>query len=241
MTIVRIAASILAVVVLGSPGGAAPEGEADLRRAFGSFIAANELRFDTVPDLYPGGYARISVHAKRASLGGMIVDEAWFRLVGVSLDPAALRRGELRILDIRDSAMYIRASIKSLEEYFTQGNPIKDIRLWSDGEYLYGQGTVPLNGVLTRVYLKGFFAVGGTKEVYFYIQDLRVNGLPLFFPLIRKWEQDINPIFSQALWPVTFKIRGLKMTKEWFIVSSQPDPNAPCSYCTGGDAPTVAP
>lgn len=241
MTIVRIAAIILAVVVLGSPAGAAPDGEADLRRAFSSFIAAKELRFDTVPDLYPGGYARISVYAKQASLGGMIVDEAWFRLVGVSLDPAALGRGELRILDIRDSAMHIRASIKSLEEYFTQGNPIKDIRLWSDGEYLYGQGTVPLSGVLARVYLKGFFAVGGTKEVYFYIQDLRVNGLPLFFPLIRKWEQDINPIFSQALWPVTFKIRALKMTKDWFVVSSQPDPNAPCSYCTGGDAPTVAP
>lgn len=241
MTIVRIAASILAMVVLGSPAGAAADGEADLRRAFSSFIAAKELRFDTVPDLYPGGYARISVYAKQASLGGMIVDEAWFRLVGVSLDPAALGRGELRILDIRDSAMHIRASIKSLEEYFTQGNPIKDIRLWSDGEYLYGQGTVPLSGVFTRVYLKGFFAVGGTKEVYFYIQDLRVNGLPLFFPLIRKWEQDINPIFSQALWPVTFKIRALKMTKDWFVVSSQPDPNAPCSYCTGGDAPTVAP
>lgn len=241
MTIVRTAAVILAVAALGSPAGAAPDGEADLRRAFSSFIMAKELRFDTVPDLYPGGYARISVYAKRASLGGMIVDEAWFRLVGVSLDPAALGRGELRVLDIRDSAMHIRASIKSLEEYFTQGNPIKDIRLWSDGEYLYGQGTVPLSGVLTRVYLKGFFAVGGTKEVYFYIQDLRVNGLPLFFPLIRRWEQDINPIFSQALWPVTFKIRALKMTKEWFVVSSQLDPNAPCSYCTGGDAPTVAP
>jgi len=194
-----------------------------------------------VPDLYPGGYARISLYAKHATLGGMLVDEAWFRLVGASLDPEALRRGELRLLDVRDTAMHARASIKSLEAYFRRGNPVQDIRLWSDGVFLYGQGTVPVRGVLARVYLKGFFAVGGTREVYFYIDDLRINGLPMLVPLIRRWEQDINPVFTQALWPVTFKIRALRMTKEEFVVSSQPDPTAPCAFCTGGDAPSVAP
>lgn len=237
----RWAGIVLAVALLVPPVVAAPDDEADLRRAFASFIGAKELRLDTVPDIYPGGYARISIYAKRANLGGMIVDEAWFRLVGVTLDPAALKRGELRISDVRDSAMHVKASIKSLEEYFQQGNPIKDIKLWSDGEYLYGQGTVPLGGLLAKVYLKGFFAVGGTKDVYFYIYDLRVNGLPIFSPLIKKWEEQINPVFSQMLWPVTFKIRALKMTPEWFVVSSQADPNAPCLFCTGGDAPAVAP
>ncbi len=243
MTGFRAAIVIAALLVAGARASAArPDGdEAGLRRAFGSFISAQEMRFDTVPDLYPGGYARISVYAKKATLGGMFVDEAWFRLIGVTLDVGALQRGELRILDTRDSAMHAKASIKSLEEYFQQGNPVKDIKLWSDGEFLHGEGTVPLAGGMAKISLRGFFSVGGTKDVYFYVSDLRVNSLPVLSPLIKKWEDEINPVFRQTQWPVTFKIRALKMTKEWLIVSSQADPEAPCHFCTGGNAATVAP
>lgn len=234
---------VAALVAVGMRVSAAQptDDQANLRRAFGNFIAAKEMRFDIVPDLYPGGYARISVYAKKASLGGLLVDEVWFRLVGVTLDAAALQRGDLVIVDTRDSALYARASIKRLEEYFQDGNPVKDIRLWSDGQYLHGQGTVPLGGAMAKVYLRGFFAVEGTKDVYFYVDDLRVNGLPMFSPLIKKWEDEINPILHQTNWPVTFKIRALKMTKERLVISSQVDTEAPCHFCTGGDAATVAP
>ncbi|MDQ7844292.1 MAG: hypothetical protein QN141_13685 [Armatimonadota bacterium] len=237
----RWAAAVVATVALGSAAGAAADPEADLHRAFGAFIKARQLEIDAVPDLYPGGYARISLHARQADLGGMVVEEAWFRLVGVSLDPEALRRGDLRVLDLRDSAMHLRASLRNLEAYFQQGNGIKDIRLRSDGQFLYAEGTVPLAGVPAKVHLKGFFVVGGTKDVYFYIDSLKINGMPVLYPLIRRWEQEINPVFTQALWPVTFKIRSLRMTPEAFIVSSQADAAAPCLFCTGGDAPTVAP
>jgi len=237
----RWAAIAVLVAALGSAAGAATDPEADLRRAFSAFIKAQELRIDAVPDLYPGGYARISIYARQADLGGMIVDEAWFRLVGASLDPEALGKGELRVLDLRDRAMYIKASIKNLEAYFQQGNPVRDIRLRSDGQYIYAEGTVPLAGVMARVRLKGFFAVGGTKDVYFYIDDLKINGLPILYPLLRKWEQDINPVFTQALWPITFAIRSLRMTTEAFIVSSLANANAPCLFCTGGESPVVAP
>ena len=40
---------------------------------------------------------------------------------------------------------------------------------------------------------------------------------------------------------MTFKIRALKMTREWLVLSSQADPKAPCHFCTGGDAAPVAP
>jgi len=242
MIVLRGIVVLLLLAVLASAVPASPNnGEADLRRAFSAFINAKELRFDLVPDLYPGGYARISIYAKHADLGGMIVDEVWFRLVGASFDAEALRRGELRILDLRDGAMHVRASIKSLEAYFQRGDGIKDIQLWSDGEYLFGRGTVPVAGFPLKVYLKGSFAVGGTKDVHFHITDLRLNGLPIFSPLVRRWEQQINPVFNQSLWPITFNIRGLRMTREWFLVSSQADPTAPCLFCWGGATSTVGP
>ena len=240
--LVLVLVAVLASAVPAAPNLLAPaNGDADLRRAFSAFIKAKELRFDAVPDLYPGGYARISIYAKRADLGGMIVDEAWFRLVGASLDPEAMRRGELRLLDLRDSAMHVRVSIKSLQEYFQQGNDMKDIELWSDGQYLFGQGTVPVAGLPMKVYLKGSFVVGGTKDVHFHITDLRLNGLPIFSPLVHRWEQQINPVFTQALWPITFNIRGLRMTREGFLVSSQDDPSAPCPFCSVGDASPADP
>ncbi|HXF81444.1 MAG TPA: hypothetical protein VNN19_01630, partial [bacterium] len=226
-----IAIALIAAALAAPARGATPD-EAQLRRAFGAFIQGGELRLDVVPDLYPGGYARISVYARGADLGGMLVDEAWFRLTGASLDPEALRGGTLRVLEVRDSAMYVRVSLRSLEAYFQRSDGVQDVRLSSDGQYLYGRGAVLLGGTPARVAFKGFFAVGGTKEIYFYIEDLRLNGLPVLTPLLRRWEQDINPIFSQALWPVTFKLRALRMTREGFVVSSQADPAAPCLFCT---------
>lgn len=238
---VRGAALLVLLAALWSPAAAAsPEdGGGGLRKAFGSFITAQDLRFDVVPDIYPGGYARISVYARKADLGGMVVDEAWFRLTGASLDPEALRRGELRVLELRDSAMHVRASLRSLEAYFQQGNGVRDVRLWSDGDHLFGQGVVPLVGVPARVSFKGSFAVGGTREVYFRISDLRLNGLPVLAPIVRRFEEDINPVFSQERWPVTFRIRALRMSREEFVVSSQADPAAPCSFCLDVDRPGV--
>jgi hypothetical protein len=236
-----VLAAALLVVGVRTSAAQPVDDQAALRRAFARFIAAKEMRLDVVPDLYPGGYARISVYAKKAKLGGMLVDEVWFRLVGASLDVPALERGDLVIRETRDTALHARASIKRLEEYFQEGNPVKDIRLWSDGEYLYGRGTVPFAGAMARVYLRGFFAVGGTKDVYFYVDNLQVNGLPMLAPLIKKWENEINPILNQTDWPVTFKLRTLKMTKDSLVISSQADPEAPCHFCTGGDAATVTP
>jgi hypothetical protein len=238
----RAAVLTAAVLIVCVPAWAEPGYDPGLlRQAFGTFIPAREMRLDVVPDLYAGGFARISIYAKRASLGGMLVDEVWFRLVGVSLDAPALQRGQLVILDTRDTALHARASIKRLEEYFQEGNPVKDVRLWSDGQYLYGSGTVPVGGAMAKVSFRGFFAVGGTKDVYFYVDTLRVNGFPMLAPLIRKWEAEINPILRQTDWPVTFKLRTLKMTRDWLVVSSQADPEAPCLFCTGGDAPSVTP
>ncbi len=232
---------VITVIVLGLAAGVAAQTEADLQQAFSAFFRTNDVRIDSVPDLYPGGYARVSVYARKASLGGLVVDEVWMRLVGMTVDVEALRQGTLRVTDYRDTALHARASIKSLEEYFLAGNAFKDIRLWSDGAYLFGEGTVPYNGQPIKIWLKGFFAVGGTKEVYFYVDNIRVNGWPMPTFLIRKLETEFNPVLSQNTWPVTFKIRSLKMTQDVFVISSQADPSAPCSYCTGGDAPLLTP
>ncbi len=230
---------VTAVVALAAP--AYGQAEADLVKLFAGFLKTTDIRIDDVPDFYPGGFARISVYARKANLGGMIVDEVWFRVVGASLDPDAMQRGDLRVLSWRESAIYARFTLKGLQDYFVSGNAFKDIRLWSDGQYLYGEGTVPLNNLAAKVWLRGWFALGGTKDVYFYIDNMRVNGLPVFDPIIRTLESRYNPILTQSTWPVTFVFRSLKITSEVFVVSSQADPSSPCAFCTGGDSPFVSP
>ncbi len=238
-TVVRLL--IATSVLFGVAGGAVGQPGSDLFAAFSAFFHTKDVRIDNVPDLYPGGYARISVYAKKANLSGLVADEVWIRLVGVTLDVAALRAGTLRITDTRDTALYARSSLKSLEEYFLAGNAFKDIRLWSEEGYLFGEGTIPYDGRPVKVWLKGFFAVGGISEVYFYLDNMRLNGLPVPTFVIRKLESDMNPVLTQRTWPVTFKIRSLLMTKDVFVISSQADPSAPCAYCSSGDAPTVNP
>lgn len=232
--VIGLVAGVLAAPAFGQP-------DADLQKLFAGFLKTNDIRIDAVPDLYPGGYARISLYGRKANLGGMVVDDVWFRIVGASLDPQAAQRGELRVVSWRDSAIHARFTLKSLQDYFIAGNAFKDIRLWSDGQFLYGEGTIPLNSLAAKVWIRGWFALGGTQEVYFYIDNMRVAGLPVLDPIIRALEARYNPVLTQSTWPITFVIRSLRITKEAFVVSSQPDPSSPCAFCTGGDAPVPTP
>jgi len=221
----------VAALVFARLPAAIGQDDGDLRRSFGAFLRTQDMVIDSVPDLYPGGYARISLHARNANLGGMVVDDVWVKLVGVSLDPAAMQQGRLRVLDFRGTAIHGQVGVQRLQDFFSGGGAIKDLRLWSDGTSLYGEGSFPYEGVKLRVWLKGQFSVDGTKEVRFHIENMTVDGFPVFSPIIRVLEDKINPVLSQRDWPVTFSLKSLQMTKEGFVLSSQPDALAPCTFC----------
>jgi hypothetical protein len=229
----------LAVVALAALPAAADE--ALLRRAFASFMSSAEhLQIEAIPDLYDGGYARISVTARRVLLSdGLRVDEASIRLVGVTLDMAALRAGRLRVLDFRDSAMQARVALRSLQDYFNSGGALQDLRLWAEEGYLVGTGTVIWNGQPARMRMKGFLAVSGTTEVHFYFDTLHVGGLPLPTAVIREIERQMNPVVHQRDWPVTFKIRSVRLDANGLTVSTQG--HGDCPACGGGTQPAYAP
>ncbi len=220
----------LAAALITAPARA--QSDPQLTRAIASFFTgADILRVDAVPDLYEGGYARISVYARRARVasGGLVIDEAWTRLRGVTLNVTALQQGAFRVESTRSAAVYLRVGLRSLEQYFV-AHAYEDIRLWSDGAYLYGTGTVPLLNRPTRVEMKGTFAVEGTKDLYFQVESLRVNGFPVPGALLRLLEKQFNPILSQQDWPVIYTFRSVRLTREDVIVSSEADPTV-CGFC----------
>src|SRR5439155_20790805 len=107
-----------------------------------------------------------------------------------------------------------------VEEYFLAADALKASRLWSGGASLFGEGTVPFNGMAIRVWLKGHFSVRGTKEIFLHVENMRINGFPLCSPIIRIMESQVNPVMSQKNLPVTFKFRSLQMTTAGFFLSS---------------------
>ncbi len=231
-------AVILVVTLAGLPAAA---DETLLRRAFGTFMrSADELRIEAIPDLYDGGFARITVVGKRVVLiDGMRVDEAMVNLVGVSLDPAALHAGALKVLDFRDSSFQARVLLRSIQDYFNANRIIDDMRLWVEDGYLLGTGTVNFRGQPARMRMKGFFAVSGTTEVWFYFETLHANNLPLPVAIIRDLERQINPVIHQQSWPVTFKIRALRLDGQALSLSSRSDGS--CPSCGGGQQPIYNP
>ncbi|MGH2376338.1 MAG: LmeA family phospholipid-binding protein [bacterium] len=248
--LMTLAAGAIFAVAAAAPAAA---DEALLRRAFEAFLhSADELRIEAIPDLYDGGYARVTVIGRRVMLTqGLRVDEATINLVGVSLDPEALRAGKLRVLDARDSSLQVRVLLRSMEEHFNAGtskvmrdrlgsnSPAQDIRLWAEDGYLLGSGTVTFRGAVRRMRMKGFFAVDGTTEIYFYIETLHADGLPLPVSVIREVERHINPVVHQRDWPVTFKIRSVRLDAQGLTISSRADAAAPGQ--TGGPPPTLSP
>ena len=188
---VLVASAVLIAAVAAGPPHARGETDALLTRAVGNVFRAEVLRIDAVPDLYEGGYARISIYVRRARVasGGPMIDEAWTRLRGVTLNAPDLRRGSFQVESTRSTAIYLRVSLRSLEQYFA-ANDYEDIRLWSDGVALYGTGMVPLlSSRRGRVEMKGTFVVEGTKDLFFQVESLRVNGFPVPGALLRWLEK----------------------------------------------------
>jgi hypothetical protein len=142
-------------------------------------------------------------------------------------------------VDFRDSALQVRVLLRSLQDYFNAGNPLEDIRFWVEGGYLLGTGTVMFQGKPTRMRMKGFFAVSGTTDIYFYFESLHANGLPILSAVIRDLERSVNPVLHQRDWPVTFKIRSVKLDAQGLTVSTQGDVS--CPSCGGGETQRYAP
>ncbi|HEV2283941.1 MAG TPA: hypothetical protein VGX75_16270 [bacterium] len=191
------------------------------------------IHMEAVPDLYDGGYARVSLYGRHVMIKGMLIDELWIKLVGVSFDPAELRRGTLKVLDIRDNAIYGKLSLAAVQDFLNQQAAVRDVQLGVNAEAITGAATVVYNGIPTRVRMQGIFQVDGDPEVFFHIQALSVNSIPVPYVLAANLERQINPVVDFRTWPVQFKIRTFKQTPEGFVLSSQRDFAQPCDACGG--------
>ncbi len=205
-----------------------------LRPLFGRLLGdPSSVTLEAVPDLYPGGYARISIYARNVDIKGMRIDEIWIRLVGASFDPDVLRKGALQVLQMRDSAIYGKLRLASVQEFLNQQGAVKDVQLSLNGDSIVGNATVVYNGLPTRVRMQGIFQVYGEPEVFFHIQALLVNSLPVPYILVDSLERQMNPVVDFRTWPVQFKIRSFQQTPEGFVLSSQRDFSQPCNICGG--------
>ena len=198
------------------------------------------IHTEIIPDLYAGGYARVSIYGRNVNIKGMRIDELWIKLVGVSFDPDLLRQGTLKVLDIRDNAVYGKLDLASVQAFLNSQGPVQDVSLRIEGEAVIGLATVLYNGVPTRVHIQGIFQVYGEPEVFFHIQALLVNSIPVPYVIVDRLERQLNPVLDFRSWPVQFRIRTFRQTNDGFVLSSQADFSQPCNAC-GGPPVQLAP
>lgn len=191
------------------------------------------LRMDVVPDLYEGGYARISVYAEHADIKGMTIDQLWIRFVGASFAPEALRRGELQVLEMRQHHIYGRLDLGRVQDFLNRQGAVRDVHLKVEDEMITATGTIVFNGLPTRVRMAGVFQVYGEPEVFFHVRALLVNSLPVPYIVVAKLERDMNPIVDFRTWPVHFRLRSFRQSSQGFVLSSQADFSQPCDACGG--------
>jgi hypothetical protein len=235
----RYVACLVVVICMGGlllPAVAEPQttSQEDLKALFGHLLGNPPfLHMEAVPDIYDGGYARVSLYGRNVNIKGMLIDELWIKLVGVSFDPAELRAGDIKILDIRDDAIYGKLSLAAVQDFLGRQASVSDVRLGTNAEAITGAATVNYNGIPTRVRMQGVFQVYGEPEVFFHIQALSVNSIPVPYILAANLERQINPVLDFRSWPVAFKIRTFKQTSRGFVLSSARDVSQPCNDCGG--------
>src|SRR5205807_10125864 len=54
----------------------------------------------------------------------------------------------------------------------------------------------------------------GEPEIYFHIEALFVNSLPVPYVVVDRLERSMNPVVDFRSWPVPFKIRSFRATPE---------------------------
>jgi hypothetical protein len=173
------------------------------------------------------------LYGRNVNIKGMLIDELWIRLTGVSFDPAELRKGNLKIIDLRGNEIYGKLSLVSVQNFLGRQASVSDVHLGTNAEAITGAATVNYNGIPTRVRMQGVFEVYGEPEVFFHIQALSVNSIPVPYVLAASLERQINPVLDFRSWPVVFKIRTFKQTSQGFVLSSQRDFSQPCNDCGG--------
>jgi hypothetical protein len=191
------------------------------------------LRMEAVPDIYDGGYARVSLYGRHVLIKGMLIDELWIRLVGVEFNSEKLRQGTIEVRDLRDNAIYGKLSLAAVQDYLNRQAAVTDVRLGFNEDAITGSAVVVYNGIPTHVRMQGIFQVYGEPEVFFHIQALSVNSIPVPYILAANLERQMNPIVDFRTWPVQFKIRMFHQTPEGFVLGSQRDFSQPCNACGG--------
>ncbi len=237
----RIVVSILAAALCvagfsdARPAAAAPAAGVDALQAVFSRLLGTPpvIRVGAVPGARDGAYNQIGVYAEHAAIQGLRIDQLWFRLLGVSLDPAQLRRGTLQVLAIQTSAIYGKVSIDSVQDLLNHENTVKNVTLTADGATTVAAGTIVYSGLPTNVRMRGTFQVSGVPEIFFHLQELTVDALPMPGAVAAQVEQQINPVVDLRDWPVSFAIRTFRQTETGFILSSQADDTQPCDACIG--------
>ena len=226
----------LAALAAPHPSAAAPQpasGET-LRPVFSRLLGGPPvLRINAVPGPRDGAYNQIGVYAEHAAIQGLHIDQLWFRLVGADLDAAQLRRGTLQVRKVQSSAIYGKVSRASVQDLLNHEKTVTDVTLTADGATTVATGTIAYGGVPTHVTMRGTFQVSGVPEIFFHLDALTVDALPMPGAVAAQVEQQINPVVDLRNWPVSFAIRMFRQTSAGFILSSQPDDTQPCEACVG--------
>ncbi|MDR5709026.1 MAG: LmeA family phospholipid-binding protein [Armatimonadota bacterium] len=206
--------------------------EGAVRAAFAELLGGPPVLYvETVPDLHEGMYARISLYAQRARIAGLRVDHLWVRLRGVSLDPAGLNRGSLRVLSQRDAALHALVGLRSIEEFLARNPEVEEVRLEYDRGLIAGRGIVQMRGIPVRVGMVVGFEAMGTPAIYVRVHALRVNGIPLPAAAVAEFERRINPLLDMTEWPVSVRIRSTRITPTHVVLTTLRHLTDPCDFC----------
>jgi hypothetical protein len=227
-----VAGLVAALGLAASAGAQTEDVHAAVRDGFARLLGGPaELRADFVPDLHPGSYARLSLHARRARVETLEVDKVWIQVVGVVFDADALPRGELRATEVRDAALHAHIPIRAIAEYLEREAGARQVRLEPDRGLLRAEGVVDVGGAPVQVRLLAALEADGAPKVFLRLRRAAVNGLPLGPALLQDLERRVNPLVDLRGWPVAFPIRATQVTDRHVVVSSQEDLSKPCVFC----------
>lgn len=156
-----------------------------------------------------GRIARLVLHARGASLGGVSLDEIILDLRGVTIDPGRALQGDLVIRRVEQGTADLVVGEESLRRYLVEGRGFRNAGVQMDDGIVTITGQVTVLNALVDVTLRAGLIVRDGRQLAVDVQQLRVSGLDVPRDLGNALAISINPILTAPQQPVPLRLTGV--------------------------------
>jgi len=175
-----------------------------------------------------GRYVGVSMVARRASAGGLALDEVSVHFRGVRLDVLrAVLFGQFIVRSADGGRATVRLRQEDVQRALEDRSHVEGVTVKLAGGRAHLAGTVTVAGAKVDVELAGTLVVENSRHVFLHVETMDVYGFSLPPGVANLVVAPLNPLLSADRLPVPLRLTAVEVRDGAAVISAEPINVAP--------------